>query len=146
MYLVIDATVLRGFGVASKNIKFQMPYLIWQFPELKDIHTATINVQLEKPLRITKLERTTPPLPWWDVDVDNPNSGRWHIEQFSIVPIKFEFPVRTSNKEAWLFVSHGSAIFRNPHHYEVVAEKIDGLAPGNRCRIHIQKADNITVG
>ena len=135
MNAVIGATVMRGFGVASRNLKLQMPHLIWQFPELKNIYTATINVQLERSLRIAKLERTTPPLPWWDVDVNNTDSGRWHVEQFSIVPIEFECPIKAPTIEAWLFMSHGSAIFRNPYHYEIVTEKIDTLAPGRHCKI-----------
>jgi DNA end-binding protein Ku len=137
---------VRGFGMASKNVKFQMPHLIWQFPELRDIHTATINVQLEKPLRITKYERTTLPLPWWDADVNNSDSGRWHVEQFSILPIKFEFPVKAPTKEAWLFVAHDSATFRSAYHYEIVTVKIDKLMPGAVCKIHIVKTDGISVG
>jgi len=110
MNIAIDATVWRGFGVATKNLKSQLPHLIKEFPELENIHTATINVHLEKPLRIAKLERTTSPLRWWDAECSG-SSGFWHTEQFSIVPIVFEFPVNAAAKKAWLFISHDSSYF-----------------------------------
>jgi hypothetical protein len=144
MPVMINATILRGFGAAAKSLKLQMPHLIWQFPELDRIHTATINIQLEKPLRILKLERTTPPLPWWDIGQADP--GHWHIEQFSIVPIRFEFPVGAAAKQAWFFIAHDAAIFRNPLHYEVVTEHIPEVAPNKKCKIHIEKSPNISVG
>ncbi len=137
MNVVISATVQPGFGVASKNIKFQMPHLIWQFPELKNIYTATINLLLDTPLHISTYARTTLPIPWWDVD--NSRKGFWHIEQFSISPIKLEYPTGAPTKEAWLFASHDSAYFSDPLRFEVVAEKIDGLATGHRCKIHVEK-------
>jgi hypothetical protein len=154
MNVVISATTQRGAGVASKNIKFQMPHLIWQLPELKNIHTATINILLDRPLLISRLDRTTLPIPWWDVDNSSPQ-GRWHIERFSILPVLFEHPINAPTKEAWLFVSHDSAYFkaaRTPlvgfcfKAIEVVTQKIDGLATGQRCKIHVEKTDNVDVG
>jgi hypothetical protein len=143
--IIIGATVHSGFGVASKNIKFQMPHLIWQFPELKNIYTAAINLRLDTPLRIYRFERTTLPIPWWDVDNSNLQS-RWHIERFSILPIKFEYPINGPIKEAWFFASHNSAYFLDPHRFEVVTEKIDGLLTGQQCKIHVEKAPDIDVG
>jgi len=152
MNVVIGATTQCGAGVASKNLKFQMPHLIWQFPELKNIHTATINIRLDRPLHISKLDRTTLPIPWWDVD-NSSSSGRWHIERFSILPLLFEY-LDAPTKEAWLFASHDSRYFNAARSslgfcfnaIEVVTEKINGLATGQRCKIHVEKTDNIDVG
>jgi hypothetical protein len=144
MTLVIGATVERGFGVANKNLKFQMPHLIWQFPELKSIYTATINILLDSALHVSSYDRTTLPLPWWDVDTSG--NGAWHIEKFSILPIKFGCPLSTVSKDAWLFVSHDSAYVSDPLRFEVVTEKIDGLAIGQRCKIHVEKTESINVG
>jgi hypothetical protein len=52
MTVIIEGTIIKGCGVANKNIKFQMPHLVWQFPDIKDIYPGSINVSLEKPLRI----------------------------------------------------------------------------------------------
>jgi hypothetical protein len=121
-----------------------MPHLIWQFPELKNIYTGTINLVLDRPLHISKLERTTLPIPW--CDVDNSRRSFWHEERFSIVPIQFEYPINAPTKEAWLFISHDSTYFRDSRHFEVVTEKIEGLETGKQCKIHIDKTDNIDVG
>jgi len=40
MTTIIDATVTKGFGVATKNIKSQLVNLVQQFPDKKDIHPA----------------------------------------------------------------------------------------------------------
>jgi hypothetical protein len=91
MSAIFDATVSKGFGVANKNIKFQMPHLLWQFPDIRDIYPGSINVTLDKPLHIPKFDYVTLPTPWWDVDDDH--LGKWAIERFGFLEIKFEFPV-----------------------------------------------------
>jgi hypothetical protein len=144
MTLMIGATVKRGYGVATKNLKFQMPHLIWHFPELKNIHTATINILLDRALHVSKYDRTTLPLPWWDVDTFR--EGFWHIERFSIFPIKFEYPFNAASKDAWLFVSHNSSYASDPLRFEVVTEKIDGLAIEQRRKIYVEETDHINVG
>ena len=152
MDVVIEATVQRGARVANKNIKSQLPKLISQFPELKDIHTATINLRLDKPLLISKFERTTF-IRWWDVDVGR--AGFWHPEEFSILPIKFEYPINGQTKDGWLFVSHDSGYFRRAQTasglfrfevIEVVTEQIAGLQYGHRCKIYVEKTNAVDAG
>jgi hypothetical protein len=146
MNVSIGATVQPGARVANKNVAFQLPHLILQFPELKNIHTATINLHLDQPLLISKFEQPAF-IEWWDA---GPNY--WHPERFSILPIKFEY---VSIKEAWLFVSYDSGYFQKAKmdsggfrfaDIEVVTEKIDGLTYGERCQIHVEKTDDIDVG
>jgi hypothetical protein len=134
MTKVIDATIARGYGVASKNIKFQMPHLVWHFPEIRDIYTASINVELDTPLPLSTFDFTSLPIAWWDVADTHP--GRWAVERFSFVRITFEYPLDTSPKNAWLYIAHNSAYFKDPKRFEIITEKIDGLVPGTRCRVH----------
>jgi len=152
MNVVISATVQRGARAASKNVPYQLPLLIPQFPELKNIYRATINMRLDRPLLISKFERTTF-IKWWDVDVGR--AGFWHPERFSILPIGFEYPIDAPTKEAWLFVSYDSRSFLlaqttsgrfSFQEVEVVTEKIDGLEYGRRCKIHVEITDAIDVG
>lgn len=152
MDMMIGATVQRGAGVANNNVKYQLPQLISVFPELKSIYTATINLRLDKPLHILKFDRTAF-IRWWDVAFGR--VGFWHRELFSILPIRFEYPVNQPSKTAWLFVSHHSSYFQKAKtiigrfrfgDVEVVTEKIDGLMYGQRCKIHVEKADDIEVG
>lgn len=131
---IIDATIIRGCGVASKNIKFQMPHLIWHFPEIKDIFTASINVNLDKALTISKVDFTTLPIAWWDVDE---KQGHWAVERFSFVRIKFEYPIGGTCHTAWFFDCHNSAYHGDTFRFEIITEKIANLSNGQRCRIHI---------
>jgi hypothetical protein len=131
----ILATVCGGYGVANKNIKFQMPHLVWQFPDIKDIYPGSINVTLDSPLHIPKYDYTTLPTPWWDVD--ETDSGKWAVERFGFLRIKFEFPVDGTLYRAWIFDCHNSAYHHNPLHFEIISEKITGIENGQRCRLHI---------
>jgi hypothetical protein len=152
MNVVIAATIQRGARVASKNVKDQLPRLISHFPELKNIYTATINLRLDEPLHVSRLERTTF-VQWWDVDEGR--EGFWHPERFSILPIMFEYPIDNPSKDAWLYVSHHSNYFAKAQtvsgrfrfeEVEIVTGKINGLVYGQRCKIHIEKTEDIDVG
>jgi hypothetical protein len=137
---IFDATVSSGVGVASKNLKFQMPYLVWQFPAIKNIYLGSINVNLDKPLHVPKYDYTTLPTPWWDVDETHP--GRWRDERFGFLEIKFEFPVGGEFYRAWIFDCHNSRYHGDPTRFEIISEKINGIANGQRCRIHILNQNN----
>jgi hypothetical protein len=50
MPTVIDGTVIRGAHAATKNIKFQLTHLVWQFPDIKEIYPGSINVRLDRPV------------------------------------------------------------------------------------------------
>lgn len=135
MTLIIHATIERGFGVANKNLKFQMPHLVWQFPDIKDIHLGTINVLLDKPLPNLNYDHTTLPLPWWDVD--ETHRGRWAVEQFSFLEIKFEYPVGGPSYRAWFFDCHNSSYHQNPNRFGIITHKIPNLSAGARCKVHV---------
>jgi hypothetical protein len=138
MTVIIEGTVVKGFGVANKNIRFQMPHLVWQFPDIKNIYPGSINVLLEKPLRILSYDYTTLPSPWWDVDDRNP--GKWVSERFGFLEIKFEYPVGGPPHRAWFFDCHKSKYHNDPIRFEIISEKIDNLSNGQRCKIYIEKS------
>jgi hypothetical protein len=139
MTAILDATVCRGSGVANKNIKFQLTHLVWQFPDIKNIYPGSINVTLDKPLRIAKYDYTTLPTPWWDVDETHP--GRWRAETFSFLEIKFEYPVGSPLYRAWIFDCHVSAYHGDPERFEIILEKINGMSTGQRCPFPYSKKD-----
>ncbi len=132
---IIDATIFKGHGVASKNVKSQLPHLIEQFPEIKDIFPATINVKLDRPFSNLKYDFTTSPIKWWDADAHKPTRGFWHLEQFSFLRIKFEYPTGGSIYNAWGLGCHDSQWFNDPLTHEVIAEKVANLSYDTRCRI-----------
>jgi hypothetical protein len=136
MATIYDATVFKGLGVFSKNIKYQMPHLVWQFPEIKDIYPASINVELNKPLPITKYDCTTLPIPWLDVDPSGQILG-WQFEGFSFLEIQLEFPIGGQLYRAWIMDCHKSAFLNDPIRFEIISNKIAGIAYGRRCRLHV---------
>jgi len=145
MTVSIEATIIKGAGVAGKNIKFQMPTLIWHFPPIKCIHTASINVLIDKPLLISDYDCTTLPIPWWDVD--DTRKEFWHTERFSFLEIAFEYPIGRDPKRAWFYMGHDSSSFKDPRHqqFEIVSEKIEGLSYGQRCKINIEKSEGVRL-
>jgi len=86
--MVIDATIFRGAGAATKNMRHQLPELVRQFPDIKNVHPGSINVRLIKPLYGLKYDYTTSPTQWWHAGPD-----RWQTEIFSFLEIKFEYPI-----------------------------------------------------
>jgi hypothetical protein len=137
MTTVIDATIVRGAGAATKNMVHQLPDLVRQFPNIRNVHHGSINVRLSKPLHGLKYEYTTSPIHWWDAGPD-----QWQLETFSFLEIKFEYPI-DNNKlyRAWLFDCHNSKYHNNPicrpYHHEIIVEKIEGVAYDKQCRIHL---------
>jgi len=138
MTVIIEGTIIKGFGVANKNIPFQMPHLVRQFPDIKNIYPGSINVSLEKPLRILAYDYTTLPTPWWDVDGRNP--GRWVSERFGFLEIKLEYPLGGPTHRAWFFDCHNSAYHDDHFRFEIISEKIDNLSNGQRCKVYIEKS------
>jgi hypothetical protein len=134
MGLIIDARTKTGFGAAHKTVKFQMLHVALEFPEIKDVFPATINIQLNNPLWIRNPDHTTPPLPWWDVV-----HSTFAVEIFSFVRIKFEYPLNASLREAWIYIAHNSPHMLDPCMFELISDKIPNLTSETPCRVHIDK-------
>jgi len=133
MTTVIDAIIFRGSEVATKNMGYQLPELVRQFPNIKNVHPGSINVRLSKPLYGLRYEYTTSPIRWWDAGPD-----QWQIEIFSFLEIKFEYPIDNNTLyRAWLFDCHNSGYHNNPLFHEIIAEKIEGVAYDKDCRVHL---------
>ena len=136
MATIYNGVVFGGLGIFSKNIKYQLPHLVWQFPDIKDIHPGSINVQLDTPLHVESYDCTTLPIPWLDVDYSGQILG-WQFESFSFLEIQFE-PISGQLHRAWIMDCHRSATFHNdPTRFEIISEKIAGVANGQRCKLHV---------
>jgi hypothetical protein len=97
MSTILDATVIRGFGVAIKNMRNQLQHLVRQFSDIKDVYPGSINVQLIEPLHSLTYGYITSPIRWWDIGPD-----RWQTETFGLLEIKFEYPVGNGARGATL--------------------------------------------
>ena len=107
-----------------------MPFFEQVFPDVKDCHPATINLKLETPLRIRNPDFTTTPIQW-------ESKGS---EVFSFLRIRFECPLGTEPRRAWIYIPHNSPHRHKVFQVEVLTEKIDGLVNGTPCLIHIDEA------
>jgi len=126
---VINGVVVQGLRAATSTLDLQMPLIEKVFPEIGLCKRGSINIQLENALRIEKPDYTTGPIVWAGP------SG----EIFSFLRILLEYPVGAIPRRAWIYVPHDSPHRNNRCQVELIAEPIQGLAYGSRCRIHIER-------
>jgi hypothetical protein len=140
MGLRIGASVARGGGWASGmanpaegTIFRQKPLIVKYFSEIEGCHNGTINLQLELPLQVRLPDIVTPPLRW-HTDFD---------ERFGITEIKLE--LKDKFYRAWIYTAEHSPHRFNNMIAEVLTERLDGIAVGLKCAIHIQRCRQILV-
>jgi hypothetical protein len=129
MVISIKGTVVQGLRAAKDTLKLQMPYFVKLFPEVKDCHLASINLELEHGLRVFNPDFTTPPIPW----AGPPG------ERFSFLRIAFEGPIGSPHRPAWIYIPHGSPHYDNVFHAEVITNWMENIEYGVRCQVHISK-------
>jgi hypothetical protein len=126
---VINGVVVQGLGAAAKTLAIQIPLIEEEFPEIRCCHRASINIQLKNALRIEDPDYTTGPIPW----AGPPG------EVFGFLRILLEYPAGATSKRAWIYIPHDSPHRNNRCHVEVIAERMQHIAYGSRCRIHIER-------
>ena|SRR5208283_3168177 len=128
-YTEILAEVVRGLGAASITIRMQRAHFESLIPEMKACHNGTINLRLEKPVRIDNPDRVT--------DYDWGGGGP---ERFGILRIGLEFPIGGVAYPAWVYIPYGSPHLHDRFQIEVLAARIEGISYGVRCRVLIPRA------
>jgi hypothetical protein len=128
-YTEILAEVVRGLGAASSTIPRQRVRFEELVPEMKVCYDGTMNLRLEKPLRIDNPDHVT-----------DYNWGGGRPERFGILRIGLEFPVGGVAYPAWVYIPHGSPHFFDRFQIEVLAARIEGISYGVRCRVLIPRA------
>jgi hypothetical protein len=134
MTAIIEATIVRDAGAATKNLPNQLPELIKQFPEIENIHPGSINVQLRGPLHVQKWDRVTTPIRWFDA---SPGINDFQWETFGFLRIEFEYPLNDPLTRAWIIDCYNSAAHGRPQLFEIIAERIKGVSYFQPCRIHV---------
>jgi hypothetical protein len=140
MTRIIEATLAQGlrFAGSDRGLRVQLPLIAREFPEVRDCHPASINLQLDEPLRINHPDFTTPPIPWV--------AGRPDVtERFGFLSVQFEYPINAPLYRAWIYDPHGSPHRSNLFSAEIIAEHIPGVAYGDRCRLHLARATEVSV-
>lgn len=131
MAIIIEATIVSGLRAATMTVRLQMPLLVINhFPEIRDCRPATINLQLDRPLRVNNPTFTTPPIPWI------PNRPELS-ETFSFLRIQLECPIGAEPQGAWIYIPHASPHRHNLFSAEILAKQMDAVQINSRCKLHI---------
>jgi hypothetical protein len=126
--LVFGAKVVAGLRRANQTIAAQLPKIVQFFPEVRDCHSGSINLELDEPLQVNNPDFTTPPIHW------RPAA---EPEQFSFLRVKFEHPRGGTHHKAWIYIAHFSPHRGKVFLVEVIAARIAALAYGDQCRLHV---------
>lgn len=126
--ITIDGVVVSGLRFAgSVSIPAQVPCFERGMPELAGVHFGTINLRLDRRVRI-----------------DNPDrefACVWngYQEVFGFLEIRIEFPIGGESRQAWIYIPHGSPHREDRWQVEILAKTIEGLSYGSRCRINLPR-------
>jgi CTP-dependent riboflavin kinase len=130
--IIVLGEVVRGHGAASSHtVVRQLPHFISMVPKMAGCYPGTINLRLEKPLRVVRPDVATA-CAW-----QGPGSIP---ELFYLHEIQIEFPTASAREAAWIYVPHDSPHFSNPFLVEIISQKLAGIGYGHLCRIHIREA------
>lgn len=126
----IDGRIIRGFGWATNYLKMQIPLIARQFPEIARCHRGSINVLLDRPLRIHRPDFITTEIDWGVM------KEVFHFTRirFALLPSKG----RPRTCKAWIYGPQNSPHRGDVFYVEVIARKID-LGRIKRCRIRIDR-------
>ncbi len=126
---IIHGKIVNKLGAANKTVPLQMPYFIEYDPFFEKCHEATINVILETPLKISKWDINTKPIPWVKNRPDI-------TEKFSFLKISFTY--KNKNYPALIYYPHQSPNRFNPFHVEILTKKLE-LTNDKKCSVSIDR-------
>src|SRR4051794_40221512 len=131
MSIVLEGTIVPGFGRAKGFLQKQRQYFAVHFPEIQNAcGRGTINVQLDQPLRVNNPHHATHPIPW--NGLENPP------EIFSFLRIELECLAIGTRRKAWIYKAHNSRHYLNLFLVELIAaDRIPEIAADVRCRLYI---------
>ncbi len=131
--VVVEGVIWPGATAASLTVSKQLPFFIPYVPDAARLHPATINVLFPTgaAIRITVPDIVTPALPW-----RGPNLMS---ERFAFTRIGFEFPVGGTPLDAWIYTAEQSHHRFDMGLIEILAQKIEGVAYRQACKLHIDR-------
>jgi hypothetical protein len=131
---IINGEVVQGLQAAGRvTLLLQFPHFERVLPDFHGYHPATLNLRLDRGLRIETADRET----WYDW-AGPPG------ELFGFLKILIEYPVGGPLRPGWIYIPHGSPHYGNPFLVEVISQKIEGIVYGSLCRIHISRGKSVS--
>ncbi len=110
--LRLRGLIFKGYGEASKTLKYQLPHFKKCLPDLENYHLATINVMLEKPVQFNGYAAVTPWLKW---------KKDYPPESFLFVACEIE--TKHNRCRAFIYIPSNSPHTASCHKWEVIAEE-----------------------
>jgi hypothetical protein len=130
--IILDGTVVEGLHAAGRfTIAAQMPCFEKEIPEIKGVHHATINLRLDRQLRVDHPDREI--LCVWSGPAG---------EVFGFLEITIEFPIGGGKVQAWIYIPNDSPHRDNRFQVEILSREINGIAYGSRCRINLPRGNS----
>jgi hypothetical protein len=122
--MLAQGLVVAGHGQAGNSLAKQIPKIAeGGFPEIRDVHPATINIQFQEKIIVAGADHRTAPIRW---DV-----GQGEGEIFDLVRVRLRFGNSTAPPTpALLYVSQWTVYRNDPHMHEFLAAKVNGLRTG----------------
>jgi hypothetical protein len=137
--IAIWGVIVQGYGAATFNLEKQIPLIAREFPEITDCHRGSMNVWLNRSLRVDHPDHHTGAIDWGD-----PNPGEFGIHRVSI-----QFAPDGPVYRAWLYIPYNSPHYQYRDRIEVIAEKIPGIRYGLACQLNIpagrSESDDLVV-
>jgi hypothetical protein len=113
-------------------LALQLPEFTKSHPELSICKLGTINVRLNKPLRVDKPDFVIGPLRY------RTQSGDLY-ETYGFVRIQLEVPPGSTTQQAWIYIPEKSPHRDNLFQVEIISAQIDAVAYGIMCRLTIER-------
>jgi hypothetical protein len=124
----ISGRIIRGYGWATGYLGKQIPLIAKEFPEIRRCHRGSINVRLDRALRIKRPDFVTSEIDWGVMR-----------EVFHFTRIELEIPGKKPRRyKAWIYGPQNSPHRGDPFHVEVIAQKI-ALGKNRRVQIRINR-------
>lgn len=127
----LKGKVIKGQGGAAGNLKTQLPKIAEEFPEVRNCHPGTINLELEKALLVLSSDHRTRPIDW------HPDHAPGEV--FDLLRIQLEAPEGRVAIPAWLYIARNSDHRKTMKVHEVIALERVQVSVGDPCKIHLSR-------
>lgn len=115
----LHGKIIPGLGLATEYLAMQLPLIAKEFPEVANCHRGSINLRLDRPLRIATPDFTTSEIDWGE------QQEIFDFTRITIEPLKRPAG-RNPKYRAWIYGPRNSSHRADPFHIEVILkEKIN---------------------
>jgi hypothetical protein len=130
--LYLHGKIIHGLGLATGYLAMQIPLIARRFPEIRDCHFGSINLRLDKPVRIVRPDHTTREIDWGVM------KEIFDFTRVTIEPLKKRMG-RNRKYRAWIYGPRNSPHRGDAFHLEIIVDQKIDLKGVKRCLVRIEK-------